>query len=297
MMNRSPQRRTTNPETSQSVQKSFLDTSVTIKHRIGHPRHKAYLSGAIPEPLYVNNYVRMEFYRALLMGWIHLYFESAHAFHSTFSDALTFCSDRFGREPKAFLSAVANMIASGGFAVDSPAEKEVCLHKLEDIIFSVALEFELAYENIGTDPTKCARLRSPLRVSGTEDRRKTLIEFEAVFSDAKACRARCTVQNFFQAGKYAMQMQAVGQISERDGAHPALKKMTSAVQKANEDPASATCFVCEKIGDAIIAISVPAGWKLHTLDTVHEPICQALGKEVQIHPSAARVKKMDGDSR
>jgi hypothetical protein len=187
------------------------------------------------------------------------------------------------------------MIRSAGFAVDTPAEKEVCLHKLEDIIFSMARAFELDYRDLGADPTECARVRSPLRVSETEDRRRTLLEFESLFRDVEACRGRCTVEKFFQAGKYAAQMRAVEEISQPEQAHPALKKIAGAVQKANRDLSSFTCSSCERIGDAVIAISVPPGWKLHSLDTVHDPICRALGKEVQVHPSAARLKALDGD--
>jgi hypothetical protein len=290
-----PQRRVTNPEPVGSGTKSFLDTSIAIKLRVGHPKHRAYLLAAIPALHYVNNYVRMEFYRALLVDWVNFYFECASPFHSTFSDALAFCSDHFGRKPKAYLNAIAKMLASAGFAVDSPAEKEVCLHKLEDIIFVMARAFELDYKDLGADPTACARIRSPLRISDTEDRRKTLSEFGRLFRDTEACRACRAIQKFFLAGKYATQMRAVEQISEPEEAHPTLKKIASAVQKANQDPSSLTCSLCERIGDAVIAISVPAGWKLHTLDTVHEPICQALGKEFQVHPSAARLKALEED--
>jgi hypothetical protein len=45
------------------------------------------------------------------------------------------------------------------------------------------------------------------------------------------------------------------------------------------------------MGDAIIAVSMPAGWKLHTLDGLHGPICKAIQKDCEIHPSAAQVKK------
>jgi hypothetical protein len=293
MMKKAPQRSAADPEFPGVKLKSFLDTSVTIKQLTGHSKHKAYLSSAVPQPRYVNNYVRMEFYRALLIFWVHLYFEAIHPFHRSFSDALAFCSDSFGRGPKSYLNAIANILAREGLAAGSPVEKELCLRKLEDVIFAVAFEFERAYEKTGEDPTECARTRSPLRLSRVQDRRSTLIEFEETFSDTDGCRRRCAIGKFFQGGKYAGPLLTVAQVAKDDGAHPALKKMGAPIQKGNEDTATVTCSACGRMGDAIIAISMPEGWKLHSLDTVHEPICQVLGKEFQLHPSIARLKKQD----
>lgn len=276
--------------------KSFLDTSVTFKHLTGHSKHKARLNALIPPPRYVNNYVRMEFYRALLVSWIHLYLEATGPFHATFSDALLFYSDRFGRESKDALTAVGNIVSGAGFDPASPSEKVNCLHKLEDLIFEVAYAFDLAYKRTGADPTRCARVPSPLRVIAAEDRSKTLSDFEEMFSDTRRCRARCEVEKFFQGGKYADQLWAVAGISKGKGAHRAIGQMSGPIARGNDNPSAFTCFMCGKIGDAIIAISVPSGWKLHTLDTVHQPICQVLGKEFQICPSAAAVKKSDPES-
>ena len=232
----------------------------------------------------------MEFYRAVLLHWIHLYFESADGFHRTFGDALIFCSDHFGRGPKAYLGAIAVVIQNAGFAIDSPSEKEICRKKLEDIIFSMAKAFEFAYRDVG-DPTQCARVRSPLRVSSVDARSKTLLDFEANFADVKESRARCSIEKFFGTGMYSSQMRIVEQKASIEGV-PMLNRIQGVFQKGNEDPAGVTCSMCEKVGDAVIAITVPQGWKLHSLDTAHELICKALGKEAEIHPSAARLKSI-----
>lgn len=295
MTKKNPQNPASHSKPSQIDQKSFLDTSVAIKLRAGHSEHRAYLLRAITEPHYVNGYVRMEFYRALLLHWIHLYFESAYSFHRTFSDALTFCGDRFGRGPKAYLGAIAAVIQSAGFAIDSPSEKEICRRKLEDVIFSMARAFEFAYRDIG-DPTQCARIRSPLRVSNADSRINTLIEFEAIFVDVKESRARCSIEKFFGTGKYSPQMQTIEQQAKNGSASDLLKKMEGVLRKGNEDPASVTCSMCEKVGDAIIAITIPQGWKMHSLDTAHELICKALDKQAQIHPSVARLKSINTNS-
>lgn len=285
----------TKPKTNAAPaqRKSFLDTSVVIKQRVGHSKHQEYLSSAIARPFYVNNYVRMEFYRTLLIQLIDFYIDCSEPFHATFGDAMVFYADKFGRQPKALLASIAAMIKDHGLGPDIPEEKQVCLRKLEDIIFSLALAFEVSYQDNSTDPTRCARVRGPLRISETQSRRETLMQFESMFQDVDECRKHCTINKLFQVGKYGAQMRTVQSICEPSSTHPALAKMSPTIQEAISDPACVTCVKCGKVGDVVIAVTMPTAWKLHSLDTAHEPICKALGQEVQIHPSAARLKKLN----
>ena len=172
--------------------KPFLDTSVVRKQRAGHSQHQALLSAVIPTPHYLNNYVRMEFYRGLLLVWIKLYFEAGDSFHRTFSDVVHFYSDRFGREPKVVLSLLA-LMKSSGFSPDEVPDKEVCRQKLQDLIFSLALEFERAYMDTGDDPTHCARLPSPLKLADAQRREEALLELQRTFDSVEQCRKRCKV--------------------------------------------------------------------------------------------------------
>ena len=54
--------------------------------------------------------------------------------------------------------------------------------------------------------------------------------------------------------------------------------------EATKDPAAITCQMCSKMGDAVIASALNPAWKLHSIDTVHAPIAEALKLEYQIHP-------------
>jgi len=275
-----------------SSTKSFLDTSVVIKQRAGQSAHKAYLSSVIPNPHYVNNYVRMEFCKALLLHLIHLYFESGESFHPTFGDALIYCSDRWGREAKAYLTAVGALMTGDGFYVGQSTDKEVCRQKLQDLIFSLAHDFEVWYVETGDDPSNCARVRSPLKLPGNRGRDDSLIDFEKTFTAVKDCRKRCSIERVLMpGGKYHGQIQAIQQKANQPGADERLRDLSESLERGVTDCSKVTCSSCEKLGDAIIAVFMPAGWKLHTLDGLHGPICEAIQKDCEIHPSATQIKK------
>ncbi len=270
--------------------KSFLDTSVVIKQRAGHSAHRAILSATIPIPHYVNNYVRMEFYKALLLDWTRLYFESGESFHPTFGDALLFYSDRFGRGPKTVLTALGNLMTSIGFFLSETRDKENCRQKLQDLIFELALEFERCYRDTGDDPTRCARLSSPLKLPEPQMRDEALLEFQKTFEAVEECRKHCTIDTVYRrGGKY--KIEKIEELRHQSLADKRVTRLSGLVHEALENSAKITCWSCAKMGDATIGASMPAGWRLHSLDTLHEPVCQALAKDCQVHPSAAQVKK------
>jgi hypothetical protein len=97
--------------TSTRPLKSFLDTSVARTMLTGHGGHSAYLRSNIPQRHYVNNYVRMEFYKSLLLSWTQLYFESADGVHATFGDAISLFENKFAtREIKNTMAGLRSVI-------------------------------------------------------------------------------------------------------------------------------------------------------------------------------------------
>ena len=93
---------------------SYLDTSVLRKIRFGHPEHKKYLR-TIPQPYYISDYVKMEFYRSVLLLYIDLYFEAEDPVHPSFSDACRVYSDRFGGVVKTLLDCFYALLSEEGF--------------------------------------------------------------------------------------------------------------------------------------------------------------------------------------
>jgi len=275
-------------------EKSFLDTSVAIKLLTGHTEHRRYLENAVPRPWYVNNYVRMEFYRATLILWIDLYFESGEAFHPTFGQALLYFADKFGRGPKAVLNAIGNIISDSGFDLGDPSEKEVCRQKLQDMIFSIALAFEQALRDDGCDPTRCTRVKEPLRFRFRDMREKSLQDVVLQFHDVTECRRECNIESIFRGKPSGALTPRISKLKDLDAARASDLRTGEAVIEADLDPTAITCSLCEKMGDAVIACALQPNWRLHSLDFAHEKICARLGLKCTIHPSLSKIRAAAG---
>jgi len=274
--------------------KSFLDTSAAYKLQVGHSAHKKYLSEAIPKDWYVNNYVKMEYYRSSLMLWVALYFECAEPFHRTFGDVLTYFSEAFGRVPKTVLQAVSGMLQSEGFSLVRPEDKEYCRQKLQDLIFEMALQFRETFRDMGKDPTKCARVPNHIRLPEAFERdvvlRRALVDFKAV----KECRSRCKINHLFEREPYKKKMELISAIPAAGKAKVALERMREEIVKAQGKPDGITCRSCGTMGDAVIASLLDPAWKLHSMDSVHGPVSEAIGLEHQIHLSLRALNKASG---
>lgn len=269
--------------------KSFLDTSVVYKLQVGTSAHKEHLSSAIPKNWYVNNYVQMEFYRALLMECVEVYFEGEAAIYATFGDVFNGYAERFGRQPKIAVN-VLTTFQSDGYSLTNPNDKEVLRQKLQDFIFTMAQQFRENFTDNGSDPSNCSRVPHPIkRPKDVTDRETVLRRAAITFAQTAECRTRCTISRLFESAKYKEKMEAIVSSTEKD---EALAKIQKAIQKAQGNPAGITCNSCRKMGDAIIASSLDPAWKLHSMDGVHAHISESIGLESQIHPSFAALKKM-----
>jgi hypothetical protein len=274
----------------QSAAKSFLDTSVAYKLQTGTTIHREYLSKAIPKNWYINNYVRMEYYRTCLIAWIYLYFESADTIYRTFGDALKSYAEGFGRESKTVVNIVSSMELDG-YSFSKPSEKEFCRQKLQDFIFEMALQFRDIFIDMGKDPTKCARVPHPIKLPDEPTTRDEVLRKVAwAFDQEKDCRSRCTIQNLFQAGSYKNKMDMIASLSPVGKTKMPLERINEAIKDANAQPSDITCKLCGKMGDAVIATVLDSAWKLHSLDTVHKPISEAIKQAYEIHPSNTALK-------
>jgi hypothetical protein len=142
------------PQPNAAIPKSFLDTTIVHKSQLGTSQIQEYLSKAIAQKWYINNYVRMEYFRHSIIIWINLYFESAEAQHKTFGDAWKLYSEGFGREAKNAVSALTT-IELDGLSFAKEEDKFFCRVRLQDFIYSMALQFE--------DYGRCSRLPTTQR--------------------------------------------------------------------------------------------------------------------------------------
>ncbi len=272
--------------------KSFFDTSIVHKIQLGASQIQGHLRASIPPKWYVNNYVRMEFYRRSLAVWIHLYFESAEPKYKTFGDAWKVYSEGFGRESKTAVAVLTSMEVDG-YSFSKNEDKNLCRQKLQDYIYSMALQFALTFTDTGIDPTHCARLRYVLKLpDDPEERDNQLLTFAAIFRNEVECRSRCSISNLFTSTAHRSKMDAVSAATAKGDTAKKLKKIQNAIETASKDTGAITCKLCSKMGDALIAVSLDTSWKLHSLDSVHTPICDALKLESQIHPSDSALAKL-----
>jgi len=271
------------------IKKSFLDTSVVCKLHVGTSLQQEHLSNAIPKDWYVDSYIKMEFYRACLMQWIYLYFESGESIHNTFGDAMKYYSQRFSREAKATVNAIGSL-EFHGFSMTRPEHKEGCRQRLLDFIFEIAIQFRETFKDTGNNPTRCARVPSLIKLPERASERDGILQaVRSTFDNVKECRSKCQIENLFDRESYKTKLDAVSKTTKKT---EPLEKIREAITTAQADPSRITCRLCAKMGDAIIASILDPAWKLHSLDSAHETISEAIGLEYQIHPSDAALRNM-----
>ena len=269
--------------------KSFLDTSTVIKLQLGASIQRDYLFEAIPRKWYINNYVRMEFYRRVIIECIEVYFESADSRYTTLGDVFSAYAERFGRQAKIATNVMANMKADG-YSLSEPKDKEVLRQKLQDFIFSLALQFREAFIDMGKDPSQCSRVPRPIRLPKEPSDRDAVLRAAALtFAQKEECRRRCTVHHLFQSQPYTGKLEAISGTTANDAS---LEKIRKATKTARENPSRITCASCSKMGDAIIAISLDPAWRLHSMDGVHQFLSEAINLEFKIHPSVAALMRL-----
>jgi|GEM_PF-6353482 len=271
--------------------KSFLDTSVVYKTQLGTSLMKKHLQANVPKAWYINNYVQMEFFRGNVIYWIYLYFESAAEQYETFGDAFKLYSEGFGRQAKNAV-AVLTTIEMDGVSFSKSEDKHICREKLQDFIYEMLIEFGESFTDMGTDPTYCTRMKFKLKIPNVaEERVRQLQSFGLHFRDEATCRAKCSISELFTRSAHRAKLDAISGATAEGATNDKLKKIQVAIEKSKEDPDKITCKRCAKMGDAIIALALDSSWKLHTMDTVHQPISSALHLESHTHPSEQALAK------
>src|SRR2546430_1756909 len=224
--------------------KSFLDNSVVYKLQVGTTAHKERLSKTIPKKWYVNSYVQMEFYRALLIQCIEVYFESADQIYRTLGDAFNGFAERFGRQPKVATNVLTNMQLYG-LSLTNPDDKEVLRQKLQDFVFVMAQQFRESFVDMGQDPSKCSRVPHPIKLpKEPADRDAVLRKAALTFAQKAECRKRCTIHKLFEVGKYRDKLHAIASTNIDDDA---LTNIRTAIEKAQSDPSAITCTACSRM--------------------------------------------------
>jgi len=271
--------------------KSFLDTSIVYKTQLGTSLMKKHLQANVPKVWYINNYVRMEFFRQNLTHWIYLYFESEDEKYETFGDAFKLYSEGFGRQAKN-ATAVLTTIEMDGVSFVKPEDKQFCREKLQDFIYERALEFADTFTDMGVDPTDCKRIKFKLKIpNDAKERVGQLQSFAYHFRDEVTCRSKCSISELFTRASHRAKLGAIAAATAEGETKKKLDKIQAAIEKSKKKPDKITCKRCSKMGDAIIAVALDSSWKLHSMDAVHEPIAAVLELQSQTHLSEQALAK------
>ncbi len=270
---------------------SFLDTSILRQAFGGHTLQKQALS-LIPEPHYVCQYAKMEFYRAVVAYSIDLYFEAEHESHSCFADACSLFLESFSsRDLKALTTLLLKMLEEQDFDIHAPQKKDVCRRRLKYLIFSLIHDIETRYRDSGTNRAACSKLLEIPRLTDKGNKDEILLKFRERLKANQT--PNCRASKFFADTKNRSYFLCVQGKSSQS---PAAKKVADELSARMVAPQRTTCTACSKLGDVIIAADAPPNSTIHALDRLFEVTGGCAGRSVVIHQSTKALLNSIGQS-
>jgi hypothetical protein len=266
----------------------FLDTSVLRLKFHGTFSYREYLKGKLnTDKLYISPYVQMEFKRSYLCSIIDFYFILKMPNIYTIGDALSLWSDKFKTsELKAILQFVGVLFKSHLLNVSEPKDKNKALDILGSYIIRIEIRLRKSFNDIGSHITHCSRATIPFDKTEGVDKETEIRNFNTGFKDVKECRARCKIDDFFYK-RFLAEVEQYKQLSQQlikpDSKEN--KGFTKIVHVLESGTQIKSCKVCERIGDAVIALEMPNTMRLETLDQSFEHLCPPINKNHFKHPS------------
>jgi hypothetical protein len=270
----------------------YLDTSVLVKIRYGHPSEKSEIR-KIQGPRYLSRYVLKEFYQSVIAILIELYFESENNFHQNFQDACQYVvNNTFGiRTAKVLAYSFLNLLTQESFRPELASEKEICRAKLRDYIFLLADDLDRSYKDVGSYRERCARLDHAPRLRAREDRDQVLLRFAETFADLPGSRARCRVAEFLGDNQQQAAFDCFESSALKKGTPSTSKKLSKKLHARRDDCEGTTCTSCAGIGDVIIAANSTGGCCIHSFDQSFKLLAPCFGRSYRIHKSSQQLKK------
>jgi hypothetical protein len=274
-------------------EKHFLDTSVARPMLVGTRRYKAYFAAEFGDNLcYINKYVQMEFKRSYLSNAIAFYFILHLSTVPTIGDALRLWSNRFkGSELKAILQLAGDLFDSHRFELENPRDKQKALDALGRYIKRLEIKLRGKFKDTGINATRCARAEVIFNVD-LDNMAEGFRKFVAAFDDVQSCRSHCRVDDFLlnrhgeQVHSYVKDAAPLAKNQANRGFKNIAKNLDDTLQKG---ATACTCKMCEKVGDAIIALETPRDMRLEHTDNSFNHLCPPLGLNHKQHPSELKI--------
>jgi len=275
------------------AEKHFLDTSVLIPLLTGTGVYKRYLKSQLADaPLYVSNYVLMEFRRTRLASLIEFYFVLDLPTLRTIGEALRFWSNQFKSSRHVAVEGfVATLLDGHKLDRSLSQDKRRALRVLADYIRRLERKAAGEFRNVGADSTRCGRAAVPLEMTFPEAR-ESLKSFQESFDDLEACRSRCRIGQFVLERSRA-EVQGYAEEGEKLPTNADTRGFKEIAQNLAEillkGPQACSCSCCARIGDAVIALDAPREMRLEHTDNSFNYLCPPIGQPHQQHPSETAV--------
>jgi hypothetical protein len=277
----------------------LLDSSVVRPMLLGTRAYQQYFATQFQDQAcYISPYIQMEMYRSYLRNVIEFYFTLRLTTIESFSDALTFWSNRYqGSKHKAVQQLVAQLISERFSAIDL-YRKESAIQAIEVLIDEFAETIQNQFRQITTDSTQCARASIQFEVDWKgrtqipDNRSLKMAEFVAEFDDVSTCRSRCRIHDFLltdhrtSLDTYIKQAE---ELSKNDVSRGFLTIANTLKTILERGESACSCKCCERIGDVIIALDAPRHLQLEHTDQAFDYLCPPIGQPHRKHPSETKI--------
>ncbi len=277
----------------------LLDSSVVRPMLLGTRAYQKYFATQFQDqPCYISPYIQMEMYRSYLRNVIEFYFTLRLTTIESFSDALTFWSNRYqGSKHKAVQQLVAQLLRER-FSAPDLHRKESAIQAIEVLIDEFIETIQSQFRQISTDSTQCARASIQFEVDckGREripvDYSQRMAEFTAKFDDVSTCRSHCRIHDFLLNDHRTILETYVKQAEElqkNDVSRGFLTIVNTLKMVLERGESACSCNCCERIGDVVIALDAPRHLQLEHTDQAFDYLCPPVAQPHRRHPSETKV--------
>lgn len=276
----------------------LLDSSVVRPMLLGTRAYQQYFATQFQDqPCYISPYIQMEMYRSYLRNVIEFYFTLRLTTIESFSDALTFWSNRYqGSKHKAVQQLVAQLLHER-FSTPSLHTKEAAMQAIEVLMDEFIETIQSQFQQVSTDSTQCARASVQLDVTWKDaetkvDRSQTIAQFAAEFDDVSRCRNHCRIHDFLLIDHrttletYVQQAEELPKNSVSRGFLVIVETLKTILDQGES---ACSCKCCERIGDVVIALDAPRHLQLEHTDQAFDYLCPPIAQPHRKHPSETKV--------
>jgi hypothetical protein len=270
----------------------LLDSSVARPMLLGTTTYQQYFITQFQNhPCYISPFIRMELYRSYLRNIIEFYFTLDLPGINSFSDALTFWSNRYqGSKHKATQQLIAQLLHSDNPSITLQS-KEDARRGIEQLIQKFVNDIQTQFHLLDRNSPQCARASIEFKLD-PGNFTESIIPAVAAFDNVATNRSQCRIDSFLL-NDYRMLLEnylRLAEIQSQNVANRGFIAITNTLQGILEKGASAcSCKCCERIGDVVIALDTPQNLQLEHTDQAFDYLCPPINQPHRKHPSETQI--------